>query len=116
MNPTLPRQTLRLERSESQPCGNAGYLSRWLPQERPLTDKKDYWFPPRTYGWGWGLPNVWQGWLGYGVAAFLVIATVLIFPLVANPALFQICVWSVVLLLVAVCWIKGEPPSWRWGK
>jgi len=22
----------------------------------------------------------------------------------------------VVALLVAVCWWKGEPPQWRWGK
>ncbi|WP_269146578.1 hypothetical protein [Xanthomonas oryzae] len=36
-----------------------------------MADKKDYWFPAKTYGWGWGLPTVWQGWLVYGIAAVL---------------------------------------------
>jgi hypothetical protein len=22
-----------------------------------------YWFPAKRYGWGWGLPCTWQGWL-----------------------------------------------------
>ena len=25
-------------------------------------DKKMYWFPAKKYGFGWGLPTVWQGW------------------------------------------------------
>jgi hypothetical protein len=81
-----------------------------------MPDKKDYWFPAKTYGWGWGLPIVWQGWLVYGIAAALLTAGVFIFPPVAQPVLFQVYIWGVVLILVAVCWIKGEPPRWRWGK
>ncbi len=23
----------------------------------------DFWFPAKSYGWGWGLPVKWQGWL-----------------------------------------------------
>jgi hypothetical protein len=23
----------------------------------------EYWFPAKRYGWGWGLPTAWQGWL-----------------------------------------------------
>ena len=81
-----------------------------------MPDKKDYWFPAKTYGWGWGLPVAWQGWLVYGIAAALLAAGFFIFPPVARPVLVQIYTWSVVLLLVVMCWIKGEPPSWRWGK
>lgn len=81
-----------------------------------MPDKKDYWFLAKVYGWGWGLPAAWQGWLVYGIAAALLIAGVFIFPPVAHPVLFQIYLWSVLLLLVLVCWIKGEPPRWRWGK
>ena len=22
-----------------------------------------YWFPAKTYGWGWGMPVTWQGWV-----------------------------------------------------
>ena len=46
----------------------------------------------------------------------LLVAVVFIFPPVARPLMFQAYTWSVVLLLVLVCWRKGEPPRWRWGK
>jgi hypothetical protein len=81
-----------------------------------MTDKKDYWFPAKTYGWGWGLPNVWQGWLVYAIATSLLIAGFFIFPPATEFVLFQIYTWAVVLVLLLVCWIKGEPPRWRWGK
>jgi hypothetical protein len=81
-----------------------------------MAHDKDYWFPARTYGWGWGLPTVWKGWVVYAIAAALLVAGVFIFSPVARPIAFQIYTWSVVLLLVVVCWIMGDPPSWRWGK
>ncbi len=28
-----------------------------------MSVEKKYWFPAKRYGWGWGIPNVWQGWL-----------------------------------------------------
>ena len=29
-----------------------------------MTDKSPpYWFPAKSYGFGWGLPITWQGWL-----------------------------------------------------
>ena len=27
------------------------------------TPAKNYWFPAKTFGWGWGLPACWQGWV-----------------------------------------------------
>ena len=75
-----------------------------------------YWFRAKTYGWGWGLPNVWQGWLVYAIAAVLLIAAFFIFPPASEPVSFQIYFWGVLLVLVTVCWFKGEPPRWRWGK
>jgi hypothetical protein len=33
-----------------------------------------------------------------------------------RPALFAAYVIALSALLVAVCWIKGEPPRWRWGE
>ena len=81
-----------------------------------MAEKKNYWFPAKTYGWGWGLPIAWQGWVVYGLAAALLVAGIFIFPPSARPVAFQVYTWTVVLVLVAVCWIKGEPPSWRWGK
>jgi hypothetical protein len=26
-------------------------------------DKPRYWFPAKTYGWGWGIPSTWEGWV-----------------------------------------------------
>jgi hypothetical protein len=26
-----------------------------------------YWFPAKRYGWGWGFPVTWQGWLALAV-------------------------------------------------
>lgn len=77
---------------------------------------KDYWFSAKAYGWGWGLPLQWQGWVAYGIASALLIATFFVFPPDRELVAFMISTWSVALLLVAVCWLKGEPPRWRWGK
>lgn len=78
--------------------------------------EKDYWFRAKRYGWGWGLPVVWQGWLVYGVAFALLAGCFFAFPPEERPEPFLVCTSVVVLLLLAVCWWKGEPPRWRWGK
>jgi hypothetical protein len=68
-----------------------------------------YWFPAKRYGWGWGLPSAWQGWLV--LAAYLAVITV---PAVLLPEEHVGWLLAVVLvatpLLVWVCWRKGEPP------
>ena len=76
----------------------------------------DFWFPAKTYGWGWGLPVKWQGWLVYGIAFALLVGVFFAFPPAKNLAVFMGSTWGIILLLVAVCWLKGEPPRWRWGK
>ena len=81
-----------------------------------MTEKDGYWFPAKTFGWGWGLPITWQGWLVYGIAAVLWVAGYFIFPPEAHIGYFLAYIWIVVLALVGVCWLKGEPPRWRWGK
>ncbi|WP_269790726.1 hypothetical protein [Stenotrophomonas sp. Iso1] len=71
--------------------------------------KPDYWFPAKTQGWGWGLPITWQGWLIYAIAFVLLVAGFFIFPPATSYVRFLIYNWSVVLLVLVVCWIKGEP-------
>jgi hypothetical protein len=34
----------------------------------------------------------------------------------SQPTLFAAYLAFLSFLLIAVCWIKGEPPHWRWGK
>ena len=64
---------------------------------------KPYWFPAKRYGWGWGLPKTWQGWVGYSVYFALLVAGCLVFPPAQNEIGFiatlshfrQCCVRSV---------------------
>lgn len=77
---------------------------------------KGYWFSAKTHGWGWGLPSRWQGWVAYGVSAILLAAAFFVFPPTRHLIPFIVSTFAVALLLVAVCWLKGEPPRWRWGK
>ena len=74
-----------------------------------------YWFPAKTYGWGWGLPLTWQGWvalLAYGV---VLVGAAYFLDARAKPMLYAACVLIATAVLIGVCWLKGEPPGWRWG-
>jgi hypothetical protein len=81
-----------------------------------LKEETKYWFPAKIYGWGWGVPSVWQGWVVMILYLILIALSVYIFPPDKQRALFMSSVILLSILLVVVCWIKGEPPKWRWGK
>ena len=74
-----------------------------------------YWFPAKRYGWGWGIPSTWQGWLV--IAGF--VGLLAVGPFIFPPAtqLGRYLAYAAVLsgALLVVCWLKGEPPRWRWG-
>ncbi len=74
-----------------------------------------YWFPAKRYGWGWGLPVAWQGWMVLAVFAGLLVAGVIMLPPNRYPGRFVLFVVVLNVMLIAVCWLKGEPPRWRWG-
>jgi hypothetical protein len=78
------------------------------------TDRK-YWFPAKRYGWGWGIPSTWQGWVVLVGFVVLVIAGSTIFPPRQHLAAYIGYVVALGMLLIAVCWFTGEPPRWRWG-
>lgn len=71
----------------------------------------DPWFPAKTYGWGWGPPNTWQGWGVLGVYLALVLVSALGLAGAARIGAFV----GLTLVLNLVCWLTGERPSWRWG-
>lgn len=79
-----------------------------------MTGKTRYWFPAKRYGWGWGLPTAWQGWvvLVLWFAASLVSA-MLFLPTRIVP--FQVSIGLLTAVLILVCYRTGERPSWRWG-
>jgi len=80
------------------------------------TDTKNYWFRAQRYGWGWGLPLTRQGWIIVIAYTVIIIAGIFIFPLNEKKALFICWLVGFTIMLLVICWIKGEPPRWRWGK
>ena len=80
-----------------------------------MNDTRKYWFPARRYGWGWGLPTSWQGWVVIGAYLLAVAAIAWTFPPAHHMLAFQFGIWISTAILVLVCWLKGEPPRWRWG-
>jgi len=79
------------------------------------TEQGKVWFPAKRYGWGWGVPATWQGWLVL-LAYLAVIGGALHFlPPDRNQWAFATVAFLATAALLAVCWVKGEPPRWRWG-
>jgi len=81
-----------------------------------MSDEDRYWFPAKRYGWGWGLPNRWQGWLVLAIFVLLVGILVRVLPPQAALVPFIIGVLVLIAALMAICYAKGEPPKWRWGR
>jgi len=73
-----------------------------------------FWFPAKRYGWGWGSPTTWQGWVILLVWLAAIAAGSLFFM---PHHLFGFLAFLLVMtiLLLAICYAKGEPPAWRWG-
>ena len=83
----------------------------------PTTNSNEHWFPAKRYGWGWGLPSRWQGWVVLAIYAVLLVAGIVgVHPGRRTQSSFVLYVVGVTALLVLVCWWKGEPPRWRWGR
>ena len=77
--------------------------------------EQKYWFPAKRYGWGWGLPIVWQGWVVMALFVCLLLGGAVVLLPSRGPGAFVAYSALLCLLLVAVCWVKGERPGWRWG-
>ncbi len=78
----------------------------------------EYWFKAKKFGYGW-YPSTWQGWLV--LAAYLAVLTVFVLYFVSQGENFNVLEYlaGVVILtsaLIYVCYKKGEPAHWRWGK
>lgn len=76
---------------------------------------KRYWFPAKRFGYGWGPPITWHGWVVLAIYVALVVAGIGVFPPGERLLAFLAYEFVVTPALVAVCYATGEPPSWRWG-
>lgn len=77
---------------------------------------KKYWFPAKRYGWGWGPPSAWQGWVVVGLFAVATALVIILVPPQREPVRFLVGVMACTFGMLGVCWLKGEPPRWRWGE
>jgi hypothetical protein len=87
----------------------------WIMSNEHKEETK-YWFPAKTYGWGWGFPSTWQGWVVMILYMILIMLSVYIFPPDKQMGLFILTDILLTGTFIAVCCAKGEPPKWRWGK
>lgn len=81
-----------------------------------VADAQRYWFRAKRYGWGWGLPCAWQGWVV--LAAFVVLVTLAARFVLPRFGAVAFCITCMLLVLGLVCvtWLTGEAPRWRWGR
>jgi hypothetical protein len=84
-------------------------------QESMTPNDEKYWFPAKRFGWGWGFPTAWQGWVIFvSYFALIIGGEVFIFP-TYGPPFFVAYTGALSVVLIGICCIKGESPHWRWG-
>lgn len=78
-----------------------------------------YWFKRKIFGWGW-TPVKWQGWaVILAFVAFIVWGGLDLAaagePTGAMLTWFFLRVAISIILLIIICYKKGEKPRWQWG-
>ncbi|MDB4408831.1 hypothetical protein N9192_01110 [Akkermansiaceae bacterium] len=81
-----------------------------------MNHEKKYWFAAKRYGWGWSLPSTWQGWVTLAVYLLAVIALPFFLSPATHLGLYLVSITVMSTILISICWLKGEPAKWRWGK
>jgi hypothetical protein len=85
-----------------------------------------YWFKPKTYGYG-ATPTNWKGWAA--IAGYIAVVLALTLPLTAWPAdmpsgprAWQVVTWAAMVGLLTLGFIRFARSrtdgqwAWRWGK
>ena len=80
-----------------------------------MNEEPAYWFPAKRYGWGWGFPCTWQGWIVFLLYVSSVVAVSIYVPPDLYPLWFSGLLIVLTLALIGICLLKGEAPRWRWG-
>lgn len=76
--------------------------------------KKELWFRRKIYGLGW-FPITWQGWaVVLGFAGIITINAFLLGK--SNEFLLIIETFILAMILIFICYKKGEKLKWKWGK
>jgi len=86
-----------------------------LMSEEMKPNEKKFWFPAKKYGYGWGVPNCWQGWVVLLAFIALLAGGSFVLRPDKHSALFLGYTAILSVVLVIICYIKGEKAGWRWG-
>lgn len=82
-----------------------------------MSERPPFWFAAKRYGYGWGLPVRWEGWVVFiGYLALLYLGMNYFFGPESRLGL-GLYIAGLTAALIAIVFIKGERPlRWRWGK
>lgn len=75
--------------------------------------KNEAWFPAKKYGYGWGVPQRWQGVLTLIIYFLGLFGSIVLLGPHRGYLFAVIALWTIGFL--SVCAWKGESPRWRWG-
>jgi hypothetical protein len=75
-----------------------------------MSTEKHYWLRVNRYGFGWGLPSSWGGWL-FILVSLAVLVPMAIRLISGHPFLFALVLGATTLLFVRVVHVKGQPLS-----
>ena len=70
-----------------------------------------HWFVQKRFGWGW-VPATWEGWLVTLLFAVAVLSSMLY---IESLELRILALVLLTVILIKICYVKGEKPRWRWG-
>ena len=80
-----------------------------------MDTKPTFWFPVKRYGWGWGLPVRWQGWVVFVSYLGLIFGGMYDFLPQRNALGLLGYISGLTAVLVLIVAVKGErPAAWRW--
>jgi len=85
---------------------------------------KRYWFKRKLYDWGW-VPVTWQGWIVILAFIGLLLLNGVYLALKTSPegdastidlTIFFAVIIILGVLILSICYKKGEKPKWTWGR
>ena len=84
-----------------------------------MNSKPPFWFPAKRYGWGWGVPVRWQGWVvAVGYVVLMLATVILALSNAVAPWLAALIVTVAIFLVVGVLALlgvrrlkRGMPPT-----
>jgi hypothetical protein len=84
-----------------------------------METNSNLWFKAKKYGWGW-TPCSWQGWTALGVYIIAILYEFFAIDMNSHSVSdtlinFIPTVIIFTIILIAICYIKGDKPEWHWG-